>query len=195
MGIHVQRDTAHFCRWCKIWVRLETLAIPGVHICLLKSRSVQCIHARTHLSSMALTRAQNASVACQHAQQAALQHRRRQFATICLLAGAVTSLAISIPRLFPRPQHMSILTGHMWMEELLRGHPDTFYDMMGMRKHVFQRLYWTLCRFCELHDSRWITALEMLGIFCYTAKTGLISRMVKHRFQVSGDTVTWCILW
>ncbi|KAF8120285.1 hypothetical protein EV363DRAFT_1146919, partial [Boletus edulis] len=34
----------------------------------------------------------------------------------------------------------STLTGQMWVQELLDGHPDRIRNELGVRKHVFTRL-------------------------------------------------------
>lgn len=34
-------------------------------------------------------------------------------------------------------QHTSILTGHLYLTELIDGYNGTFYDMLGLSKYVF----------------------------------------------------------
>ncbi|KAI0038021.1 hypothetical protein FA95DRAFT_1450074, partial [Auriscalpium vulgare] len=72
-----------------------------------------------------------------------------------------------------RPQHTSILTGLGWMRELMAGHPESFYDAFGMTKPVFRQLVHELQLYGGLRSTRWLSALERLGIFLYTARTGL----------------------
>ncbi|KIY66152.1 hypothetical protein CYLTODRAFT_321176, partial [Cylindrobasidium torrendii FP15055 ss-10] len=36
--------------------------------------------------------------------------------------------------------HTSALTGQMWMEELINGHPDRIHCELGVRLHVFNIL-------------------------------------------------------
>jgi len=38
------------------------------------------------------------------------------------------------------PYHTSALTGEMWVEELMNGHPDHIKSELGMRLHVFVAL-------------------------------------------------------
>ncbi|KAF8222660.1 hypothetical protein L208DRAFT_1156299, partial [Tricholoma matsutake] len=38
------------------------------------------------------------------------------------------------------PMRTSMLTGHLWLDELLEGHPTRFQEQMGMAHHVFHQL-------------------------------------------------------
>ncbi|KAF8264551.1 hypothetical protein EI94DRAFT_1738123 [Lactarius quietus] len=38
------------------------------------------------------------------------------------------------------PQHTPVLTGQLWLDELLCGHDGRFYNEIGMQKIVFLRL-------------------------------------------------------
>jgi hypothetical protein len=62
------------------------------------------------------------------------------------------------------PKNTSKLTGQQWLNELLAGHPQHFYDAMGMNKHVFQALLLELIKH-GLHDTRYVSAEEQLAIF------------------------------
>ncbi|KAG1879749.1 hypothetical protein F4604DRAFT_1579098, partial [Suillus subluteus] len=50
------------------------------------------------------------------------------------------------------PKNTSKLTGQQWLNELLVGHPQHFYDAMRMNKHVFQALLHELIKH-GLHDT------------------------------------------
>lgn len=136
---------------------------------------------------MALTRSQKIALARRKSQQD--QHRRKMLAVITVLAGVTATVSSLVPRLFPRPQHTSVLTGARWMDELLRGHPETFHDMMGMSKDVFRLLLQELGTHAGLCDSKYVSAVVILGMFLHKGITGNNTRHIKHRFQLSGDTV------
>ena len=40
----------------------------------------------------------------------------------------------------PIPYHTSLLTGEMWVQELLNGHPDHICNKLGVQKHIFCKL-------------------------------------------------------
>ena len=42
--------------------------------------------------------------------------------------------------LFKQAYHTSILSGQMWVRELLGGNPQCIKDQLGMAKHVFRQL-------------------------------------------------------
>jgi hypothetical protein len=56
---------------------------------------------------------------------------------VILVAEAITAAADKAQRI---PYHTSILTGPMWVLELLNGHPDRIRNELGVRKHVFRQL-------------------------------------------------------
>lgn len=76
------------------------------------------------------------------------------------------------------------------MRELLKGHPASFYDAMGMTKENFRQLLFELGAHCRLRDSRYISAVEKLGMFMYAAVNGATYRQTKQRFQRSSSTVS-----
>jgi len=84
----------------------------------------------------------------------------------------------------------SILTGQLWLDELLQGHPLRFHEQMGMGRHVFRQLSQELQLHNGLQNSKHVTADEQLAIFIYLARTGQSSRMLQERFQRSGDTIS-----
>lgn len=106
-----------------------------------------------------------------------------------IAAGSIVAVA-DTPRAPPVPMYDSSLTGQMWMDELLAGHPQRFYNAMGMHKDVFKRLLEELKSRGGLGDTKHVSAEEQLGIFLYTAVTGLSTRHVQERFQRSPSTVT-----
>ena len=86
----------------------------------------------------------------------------------------------------------SKLTGQEWLDELLIGHPKRFYASMGMHKHVFRELLRELIK-VGLHDTRYVSSEEQLGIFLYLAVTGVAQRHLEERFQRSPDTISKCV--
>ena len=68
---------------------------------------------------------------------------QRRTAVTCALATLTVLLAvIAQDLLLPRPVPMrtSILSGQMWLDELLVGHLERFKEQFGMSKHAFQLL-------------------------------------------------------
>ncbi|KAG0693027.1 hypothetical protein DFH29DRAFT_816807 [Suillus ampliporus] len=64
------------------------------------------------------------------------------------------------------PKNTSKLTSQQRLNKLLASHPQCFYDVMGMNKHVFQALLRELIKH-GLDDTRHVSAEEQLGIFLY----------------------------
>ena len=88
------------------------------------------------------------------------------------------------------PQHISILSGQAWINELLAGHDGRFYNEMGMQKHVFWHLLSVLRKDASLHNTRHVSCGEQLAIFLHYARRGLSNRALQERFQRSPDTVS-----
>ena len=93
----------------------------------------------------------------------------------------------------PKPYHMSILSGHGWVMELLTGHPKHIHCELGMHAHVFEQLI------LELHDlghtnSKYVSLEEQLVIFLCCCVTGLSIRHIGERFQRSNGTISWYVL-
>lgn len=105
-----------------------------------------------------------------------------------MAAASITTSLLSKPD--PIPMRTSILSGQMWLNELLHGNPKRFHEQIGMGTQIFKRLSWELQTHSGLHDSRYISADEQLAIWLHLARFGLRSRMLQERFQHSGDTVS-----
>jgi hypothetical protein len=88
------------------------------------------------------------------------------------------------------PLHTSRLTGDQWVQELIDGHEERFYNEMGMRDIVFHQLLELLEREGGLHDTRYVTAREQLAIFLHYAPRGLSNHALQERFQRSADTIS-----
>jgi hypothetical protein len=96
----------------------------------------------------------------------------------------------ALPHYWKQPYHTSALTGAAWVKELMYGHPDRIWTVLGMRLHVFVALVLELRLVCGLGDSRYVTLEEQVAIFLYTCVTGLSIRHVGERFQRSNETIS-----
>ena len=119
--------------------------------------------------------------------------KKKQAAVIIVIAAASLIQHHFSARYNKMPKNTSKLTGQQWLDELLAGHPQRFYDGMGMNKHVFRALLRELIKY-GLHDTRYVSAEEQLAIFLYLAVTGLPQRHLEERFQRSPSTLTKCVM-
>jgi hypothetical protein len=91
----------------------------------------------------------------------------------------------------PVPKHISILTGAMWIDELINNpNPICFYENLGMTVPTFMKLKNLLENEGVLYDSKYVTATEKLGILMYMLITGLSNRKLQQRFQQSASTIS-----
>ncbi|KAI0686915.1 hypothetical protein C8T65DRAFT_590667, partial [Cerioporus squamosus] len=75
---------------------------------------------------------------------------------------AAVGLAVQLyadPLYWKQPYHTSKLSGHVWVQELIHGHPDRIRNELGMRLHVFLAFVSEL-RKHGLKDTRYITVEE-----------------------------------
>ena len=89
-----------------------------------------------------------------------------------------------------KPYHTSILTGFMWVHELLHGNPRCIKDQLGMEKHVFVQLVRKLFTLTKAGHTRHVDLEEQVAIFLYIMVTNLSNRKVGEHFQRSGDTIS-----
>jgi hypothetical protein len=126
-------------------------------------------------------------------ERAEMETRRRRMAAaamfINIVVGITTTIASFVVATSPIPYHTSILTGEMWVQELLAGHPDRIKTELGMRLPVFLA-FCTALRVSGLSDSRHLTVHEQAAIFLYMSVTGLNLRHVGERFQHSNETIS-----
>ena len=106
----------------------------------------------------------------------------RSIATLCTMILTPTE---------PEPYHTSILSGQMWVDELLNGHPDHIRCELGLQKGTFHELLHTL-RCFGAADSKYVSLEEQLAIFLYMSVTGLTTRHTGERFQHLNDTISKC---
>ena len=109
---------------------------------------------------------------------------------ILLLNIVKVAFNIKPARKDPEPYHMSILSGHQWVLELIAGHPNCIHCELGVQKETFLQLLIEL-RQAGHRDSRRVTLEEQLAIFLYMCVTGLTVHHVGERFQHSSNTISW----
>ena len=121
------------------------------------------------------------------AHQHAAWHNCRLVANCLVIITAMITLMMMPTD--PEPYHTSILSGQMWVEELLHVHPDCIYCKLGVWKEVFLELIRTLHSF-GITGSKYVTLEEQLSMFLYMCVTGLTIRHTGERFQCSNDTIS-----
>ncbi|KAF7324140.1 putative nuclease HARBI1-like protein [Mycena kentingensis (nom. inval.)] len=127
-----------------------------------------------------------------------VERRRRVIApTISKRRSTLTAVAIAVVFFsteqlgrIPRPFHTSSLTGALWLDELLCGHPDRIHQQLGMSAMMFLLLAAELVQLGGLENSKWVSAQEKLAIFVYWLVHGSSQRELCERFQRSGSTIS-----
>lgn|ERR1700761_4579210 len=112
-----------------------------------------------------------------------------ELAVVCSAMAAGFIMMSYGSRFIKTPQHTSILSGQLWVNELLGGHDGRFHNELGMNKFVFLRLVTTLETATGLQGTRHVSAAEQLAIFLHYVRRGLSNRALQERFQRSGDTI------
>ena len=103
--------------------------------------------------------------------QQALQTMAHLF-TLFIRVIVLNVAAIIWAQYLKQPWHTSMITGQMWVLELLAGHPECIHTQLGVHFHVFYAII------DELHalgytDSKFVTLEEQLAIFLYCSVTSL----------------------
>ena len=111
-------------------------------------------------------------------------------AAFIIVYSMIECMQIYASRFDKTPLHTSSLTGDQWIQELIDGHEERFYNEMGMRDTVFHQLLELLMREGGLRDTRYVTAREQLAIFLHYVCRGLSNRALQERFQRSADTIS-----
>lgn len=89
------------------------------------------------------------------------------------------------------PYHDSILTGEIWLTELLQSsNQHRFYEQLGLHKETFLELVRELENLYLIKQSRFMSTEEQVAIFLYSVVTNLSNRKVAERFQRSGETIS-----
>ena len=116
----------------------------------------------------------------QLAYQQALRHHQAYLHMACLFSLFIRIIILNVAAIIcaqylKQPWHTSILTGQMWVLELLGGHPEHIHTELEVHTHVFYALIDELCSLgCT--DSKFVTLEEQLAIFLYCSVTGLTVR-------------------
>ena len=126
--------------------------------------------------------------ACRHTASYRAARRVRQIVARCLIVITTLCMVMIIPA-NPEPYHTSILSGQMWVDELLEGHPDHIYCELGVRREIFLELVCTLRNF-GVTGSKHVSLEEQLSIFLYMSMTGLTIRHTGKHFQRSNDMIS-----
>src|ERR1700761_9294593 len=93
--------------------------------------------------------------------------RRKSLLTATLAIIFFGKHLLSLGKEPPRPLHTSFLTGDLWIDEILTGHPERCKRALGMSAVVFSLLWAELAATGDLYDGRWVTAREQLAIVIY----------------------------
>ncbi|CAI9287741.1 unnamed protein product [Lactuca saligna] len=109
----------------------------------------------------------------------------REFEMLCGLA----LKGIMIARNLRTPCHTSDRTGHMFITEVLNGHPRRCYEMFRLNVPVFRQLCIDLTTNYGLQQTRTVSIEESVGIFLMTLAHGCSNRFVQEFFNHSGETI------
>jgi hypothetical protein len=90
----------------------------------------------------------------------------------------------------PIPKSISILTGAIWMDELIQNpNPASFYKNMGITVPTFMKLQALLEEHGVLYNSQHVSSTKKLGTLLYMLITGLSNRKYQQQFQRSASTI------
>ncbi|XP_020094902.1 putative nuclease HARBI1 [Ananas comosus] len=86
--------------------------------------------------------------------------------------------------------HTSVLTGAMYVQEVLEGHDERCKREFRMETHVFKALVKCLRDKGLISDTKYVSAEEQVAMFLFTLSKNASNRTVQERFQHSGETVS-----
>jgi hypothetical protein len=86
--------------------------------------------------------------------------------------------------------HTSILTGDLYVKEVLEGHELRCKQDFWMEKHIFHSLVECLRDRCRLRDTDYVSVEEQVAIFLYAVSKNASNRTLQGRFQHSGETIS-----
>jgi hypothetical protein len=78
--------------------------------------------------------------------------------------------------------HTSILTGDLYVKEVLEGHELRCKRDFRMEKHIFHNLVECLRDRCCLRDTDFVSVKEQVAIFLYTVSKNASNRILQGRF-------------
>ena len=119
--------------------------------------------------------------------QSNLKHRSHH---LIVLLAATQAMYYAQMVFFKQPYHNSVLTGKIWVTELLGGNPRCIKDQLGIEKHVFLKFVRKLFIMTSANHSWHVDLAERVATFLYTMVTNLSKRKVGECFQRSGDTIS-----
>ena len=86
-------------------------------------------------------------------------------------------------------QRTSMLSGAQFVRDMIKGHPQTCYELFRMDKETFMNLCDHLKRHENLHDTRFVTVEEAMVMFLLIVGHNVRMRVVADCFQHSTETV------
>jgi hypothetical protein len=93
-----------------------------------------------HTSIIMVRTASSTTKSIQSSVAARQRVRRKVTAIISALAAGGSAAQYVTPHIVKTPMYNSCRTGLKWVQELLEGHDQWFYNMMGLNKHVYRCL-------------------------------------------------------
>ncbi|KAH9077999.1 hypothetical protein Ae201684P_019105 [Aphanomyces euteiches] len=92
--------------------------------------------------------------------------------------------------LLKTPKRVSLLTGTMWVDEMLSGNENAFVENFRMDRETFGALLYDLVHRGQLKRTRWVTHVEQLCLFLYFCGQKASNCNLQQRFQHSGETIS-----
>nr|KAJ0215989.1 hypothetical protein LSAT_V11C300139380 [Lactuca sativa] len=109
----------------------------------------------------------------------------REFEMLC----GLDLKGIILARNLRTPCHTSDRTGHMFIVEVLNGHPRRCYEMFRLNVSVFRQLCVNLATNYRLQQTQKVSIEESVGILLMTLAYGCSNRFVKEFFNHSEETI------
>ncbi len=91
------------------------------------------------------------------------------------------------------PCRMLGLTGELWVEDIINGHPKRCQEQFRMPAAIFLSLERWICIHTDIHNSRkhkGVSIKQKLAIFLWITGHGASNRDAQERFQHSGETIS-----
>jgi hypothetical protein len=109
------------------------------------------------------------------------------------ISGAQYALAYAGQYYNKIPRFTSILSGQGWVNELLEGHPLRISNALGVSKVVFTNLVSILAStgWSPPADTPLVSLEMQLAIFLHACASGLTTRHLSERFQLSEKIISW----
>jgi len=159
-------------------------SITSIWVYQVDFASFWCLlsHTPPMVDSQALTQAQTV--------WEALLRQRRAAGLMAVLSVTCQAMYYGNLYFFKQPYHTSVLSGQMWVIELLGGNPRWIKDQLGMQKKVFKMFIRKLTSMTNVSDTWHVALEEQVAIFLYIIVTNLSNRKVAECFQCSSQTIS-----